>query len=166
MKKRILCVLIVIASFMQFSGCGFHHGENYLLYAPYKRYFGAAYVTIDHECSAEDRAVAEQIVADAEKVLAYTGAAENADPNVGELSRYYMFSEEKPIREVRCGVTLITANIYHKTGYIWAAYYVNRFDSAGSMLHAAGDRDNPVLCYWKIGKENDRWVVTEILEAV
>ena len=170
MKKKkvfVLSLLLVLSIIIQFPSCNRIGGTNYQLYKHYKDYFGFHYLSIDHKITTEEKQVAETVINDAKSVFAYAGSSADARHNVGKLSKYFAFTDEKQFQSVSYNVHLITAKIGKKTGYIWATYFVQRFDSAGELVQGAGDPDHEVLCYWEIERdENNHWIVTSIIEAV
>mgnify|MGYP007056182006 CR=1 FL=1 len=170
MKKKLLFYLslvLVLSIIIQLPSCSCIRGTNYQLYKHYKDYFGFHYLSIDHKITTEEEQIAVTVINDAKNVFAYVGSSDDARYNVGKLSKYYTFTDEKPFQSVSYDVHLITAKIGKKTGYVWATYFVQRFNSEGDLVQAAGDPDYEILCYWEIQKEeNNQWIVTNIIEAV
>lgn len=165
MKKKIIIILLVSISVFGLISCSIGHGENYNKYLTdkNKKYFGSRICsTIDYQCSDAEKAQVEDVLETARRVFSYVGTKENADKNVGALSRYYRYTDSLNYISVDLKLDLITAKIKSngKSGYMWIVYSIDRYDKNGENV--AGSTNIP--CYWEIEKQNDRWVVTNVME--
>lgn len=164
MKKRLMiCILavVLICSPLIIGLFVIDHSFYYDEYLPYRSYYGyLRYFTLDREMSEEDEAVAREILETAKQVFEYKGKVVDADKSVGALARYY----RDDVESTSVDLQLVTADAKGSNGYIWVIYSVERehiFDDGTQSK--SGSRD--ILSYWKIEKENGKWIVTDVKEA-
>lgn len=167
-KKRIISItlMIILPLFFAFAlflvYCGVSRGENYEKYRYDRHYFNPIiFSTIDYKSSQEEKDEVADIMELAKQVFTYTGNEENADKNVGALSRYYYYSTDAfPIARVDLKIELLTAKAGRTKGYMWVVYSVGRYNDKGEHVSGSGD----IPSYWKIEKKDGRWLVTDITE--
>ncbi len=166
-KTKIFIILSVcLGIILVFSFCTTNHTEYYYKYKYLQKrgdFDPITYSTIDYKCSKEEKEEVAGVMETAKKVFTYTGSEKDADKNVGELSRYYIFSAPSyEIDHVNLKLDLITAKVRHNSGFMWVVYSDWHCDSQGNKLSGSDD----ILCYWKIKKINGKWTVVKIKEAV
>ena len=168
-KKRILIgiiflpfILIVLFIFFQNQSMS----EIYKHYRyPNEDFYGKSlYSEIDHECSDYESEVAELILNRALQVAEYTGTAQDAESQLGDvraLSKYYYFDTKDTVTQ-EASFEFITCKISDDGGHLWVASTISRYDKNGEHVPGEG-RD--ILCLWYITKEKDEWHVVKTKES-
>lgn len=162
MKKYCkLTNLVVIFYLLCCCSCSNSNNLNYQKYKVYKKDFGSKiYSTISYECSEEEKLEVQAVIDKFENIIKYTGTKSNADMDVGELKKYYFFSDEHNYSKVEYNINLLTTKQNKNNGYIWLTYSVQHIDDNDYCVNGSND----ILCYFEITKSNDKWYVKKIIE--
>lgn len=159
--KNTIILSLALVTMLCLASCSVNHGEYYKKYLTYKDYFGSrVYSTIDYQCSEEERTEVSDVITLAEQVFSYVGTEENANKNVGALSKYYRYTDTFSFASADFKLDLITAKVNRNSGYMWVVYSVDRYNSNGNIVSGSSD----IPCYWKIEKKDDQWTVIDIIE--
>ena len=165
-RKPALWVIIVLVFTLILVGTGLlanprSASQNYKTYIWQKDFFGSSiYSSIDYQITDEDRANVSAVMSTAEKVFAYTGTKADAEKSVGDLARYYHYSDEIPFSTVKYNLQLITAKVDRSSGYMWVVYSDEQYDQDGKGVSGSAN----VLSYWEIRKADGKWNVVDIKE--
>lgn len=132
---------------------------------PNEAFYGQTlYSEIDYECTAYEADVALTILNRAHLVAEYTGAAQDAEDqlgDVGALDKYYYFDTKDAVTQ-EVNFKFITCKITDIGGHLWVATTMLRYDENGNRTPGGG-RD--ILSLWYIKEENNEWHVVKTLES-
>ena len=113
-----------------------------------------------HYGTAEEREIAETVLAQAEQAFSALGLTkEQAEETYGLLSRYVMYGLEDI--EEQHSLKLLSAKITGNEGTMWVHYSQKAIDAQGNTRRGSSD----ILTMWTIQKDaNENWCVANIKE--
>lgn len=109
---------------------------------------------LNHKASAEEKAVADQVLAYASEVA----AGKVKDDSI-IYTRYSPYTEDD-CKTSKLSIKMLTCIINGEDGHLWVGYSHNMYDSEGNLLRSSGVPRS----LWYIKKENETWKVTSIRE--
>ena len=148
----LFCVVIILIYFNKKES---ERKDAELYQDPDIDFFGEELMKeLDHKASAEEKAVADQVLAYASEVA----AGKVKDDSI-------VYSCYSPYTEVDCktsklSIKMLTCIINGEEGHLWVEYSHNMYDSEGNLLKSSGVPRS----LWYLKKENETWKVTSIRE--
>ena len=109
---------------------------------------------LDHKASADEKAVADQVLAYASEVA----AGKVKDDSI--VYKYYSPYTVSNCKISKLSIKMLTCLINGEEGHLWVGYSHNMYDSEGDLLRSSGVSRS----LWYIKKENETWKVTSIRE--
>ena len=126
-------------------------------------YYGDHYEEL-FSISTPDQDMKDEILRRGEEAFSFIGSKE-ACAAFGILAPYCTDTESyEGASRVEYTLEHLAGKNNADRGYLWVAYTQRVYDADGNLLCASGSSQERILARWSVEKQDDRWVVTDILE--